>query len=87
MNTRTPAPTIEEFKRETIKQLEPMVETLRKARNLMPVAEYMETEEAQEALKEAYEEAVRKYNSGEISREIFMDDAVSSVAYCLSLMY
>lgn len=80
-------PTIEEFKRETIRQLEPMVENLRKARNLMPVAEYMETKEAQEALDEAYEDAVRKYNNGEISREIFMGDAVSSLAYCLSMMY
>lgn len=87
MNTNTPAPTIEEFKAETIKRLEPMVESLRKKRNLPPVAEYMETEEAKGTLKEAYEEAVRKYNSGELSREIFMGDAVSSVAYCLSMMY
>lgn len=80
-------PTIEEFKSETIKRLEPMVENMRKARNLMPVAEYMETKEAQEALGEAYKEAVREYNNGEISREIFMGDAVSSLAYCLSMMY
>ena len=87
MKTHTPAPTIEEFKAETIRRLEPMVESLRKKRNLPPVTEYMETEEAKVTLKEAYEEAVRKYNSGELSREIFMGDAVSSVAYCLSMMY
>ena len=80
-------PTIEEFKIETIKRLEPMVENLRKARNLMPVAEYMGTEEAKRTLKNAYKDNVARYNSGEISREIFMGDSVSSVAYCLSLMY
>ncbi len=87
MNTPTPAPTIEEFKAETIKRLEPMVESLRKKRNLKPVTEYMETEEAKRTLKNAYEDNVARYNSGEISREIFMGDAVSSVAYCLYMMY
>lgn len=64
-----------------------MVESLRQKRNLMPVIEYMETEEAKRTLKNAYEDNVARYNSDEISRDIFMGDAVSSVAYCLSLMY
>lgn len=87
MNTRTPAPTIEEFKREAIKKLEPMIESVRKAENLMTAAEFIETEDGQDALRDAYETAVDKYNNGTLTREIFMGDTANGLAYCLYMMY
>lgn len=86
-NTNTPAPTIEEFKAETIKQLEPMIESMRKARHSITAAEFIETKDGQDALRDAYKSAVAEYNRGELSREIFMGDAANGLAYCLYMLY
>lgn len=87
MNTNTPAPTIEEFRNEAIKKLEPMIESMRKAENLMTAAEFIETKDGQDALRDAYKSAVAEYNRGELSREIFLGDAASGLAYCLYMLY
>lgn len=80
-------PTIEEFKTAAIKKLEPMIESMRKAENLMTAAEFIETQDGQDALRDAYKSAVAEYNRGELSREIFMGDAASGLAYCLYMLY
>lgn len=80
-------PTIEEFKAEAIKQLEPMIEPMRRKCSGMSATEFIETEGGQIALNELYKSAVHKYNNGELSREVFMGDTVSDLAWCLYMIY
>lgn len=51
------------------------------------VDEYINGEEAQEEITGRYSEAKEKYERGEITRTVFMVGCVSSVAYCLEMMY
>lgn len=80
-------PTIEEFKAEAIKRLEPMIEPMRRKSSGMSAAEFIETEGGQIALNEFYKINVEKYNEGRLSVEEFRGDAVSDLAWCLYMIY
>lgn len=80
-------PTIEEFKAEAIKRLEPMIEPMRRKCNGMSAAEFIETEGGQIGLNELYKINVEKYNEGRLSVEEFRGDAVSDLAWCLYMIY
>ncbi|MGN1136939.1 MAG: hypothetical protein ACI4SF_12040 [Oscillospiraceae bacterium] len=80
-------PTIEEFKAEAIKQLEPMLEPMRRKCSGMSAEEFIETEDGQIALNEFYKINVAKYNEGKLSAEVFRSDAVSDLAWCLYMIY
>lgn len=80
-------PTIEEFKAEAIKKLEPMIEPMRRKCSGMSAAEFIETEDGQLALNDAYKSDISDYNEGRLSVEVFWGDAVSSLAWCLYMMY
>lgn len=80
-------PTIEEFKAEAIKKLEPMIESMRRKSNGMSAAEFIETEGGQIALNEFYKINVAKYNEGGLSVDVLWGDAVSNIAWCLYMIY
>lgn len=48
--------------------------------------EYLQTEEAEEAIKSEYEVKISKYENGELSWEQLTKAEVNSLAYCLHLM-
>ena len=51
------------------------------------VDEYINGEEAQSEITGRYAEAKRDFENGKITRNVFMVGCVSSVAYCLEMMY
>ena len=51
------------------------------------VNDYIYGEEAQSVIVNRYNEAVKNYKSGKITKKIFMIGVVSSVANCLCYMY
>lgn len=80
-------PTIEEFKAEAIKKLEPMIESMRRKSNGMSAAEFIETEGGQIALNELYKINAAKYNEGRLSVDEFRGDAVCDLACFLYMIY
>lgn len=88
MNTNNNTPTLEEFKEAVFKRFAPLAERTRAARHGGPTAaEFMETEDAEFALKDGYEASLSKFNEGEITRNVFLTSAAASTADCLSMLY
>ncbi len=88
MNTNNNAPTLEEFKEAVLKRFAPLAEETREARHGGPTpAEYMETEDAESAIKDNYEMCLDEFNNGEITRNVFLTGAAASAADCLSMLY
>ena len=88
MNTNNNAPTFEEFKEAVFEYFAPLAERARKVRHGGPTAaEFMETEDAEFALKDGYEASLSKFNEGRMTREIFLNSAAASTATCLSMLY
>lgn len=88
MNTNNTAPTLEEFKEAVFKRFAPLAERTRAARHGDPTAaEFMETEDAESAIKDNYEMCLDEFNSGEITRNVFLTGAAASTADCLSMLY
>lgn len=81
------APTFEEFRDAIEERLVPMISSLRKTEDIMTAHEYIESEEGDSVVREHYELNLRRFNSGKLSRSIFMGDGVSGAAICLSMMY
>ena len=48
---------------------------------------YMNDEETQEEIREKYEDGLEKYKSGEVTYKVFTNGCVSSVVWCLNLLY
>ena len=88
MNTNNNAPTLEEFKEAVFKHFAPLAERTRAACHGGPTAaEFMETEDAEFAIKDNYESSLSKFNEGRMTREIFLNSAAASAATCLSMLY
>ena len=88
MNTNNNTPTFEEFKEAVFKRFAPLAERTRKARHGGPTAaEFMETEDAEFAIKDNYESSLSRFNKGEITRDIFLNSAAASAATCLFMLY
>lgn len=88
MNMNNNAPTFEEFKEAVLKRFAPLAEETREARHGGPTAaEFMETEDAESAIKDNYEMCLDEFNSGEITRNVFLTGAAASTADCLSMLY
>ena len=51
------------------------------------VDEYINGEEAQEEITNRYNEAVKRYKNGELTKEQFLVGVASSVGNCLIYMY
>lgn len=76
-------PTYSEFRRSVYqKYLECM-----KAYDQEEVKEYFKGDEATKEIKDAYRNNAKRFDDGELSSEVFLGDAASSVAYCLLLMF
>lgn len=88
MNTNNNTPTFEEFKEAVFKRFAPLAERTRAACHGGPTAaEFMETEDAEFAIKDNYESSLSRFNKGEITRDIFLNSAAASAATCLSMLY
>lgn len=88
MNTNNNAPTLEEFKEAVFKHFAPLAERTRAACHGGPTAaEFMETEDAEFAIKGNYESSLSRFNKGEITRDIFLNSAAASAATCLFMLY
>ena len=87
-NPNENAPTYEEFKELIAERLAPMIEAVRRTDSNNPTArEYVFSEEGDGVVREHFDMDLEKFNKGQITREIFLGDCVSSAVMCLSLMY
>ena len=88
MDTNNNAPTLEEFKEAVFERFAPLAERTRTACHGGPTAaEFMKTEDAESAIKDNYEMCLDEFNSGEITRNVFLTGAAASTADCLSMLY
>ena len=80
---KEPAPTFEEYK-ELVKQ---HLKSLLFRLSDRELTEYIESEDSIFEIKNSYNTAVEKYKTGEITYRVFTVGCVSSVTYCLYMMY
>ena len=79
----TKTPTLEEFTtavKESFRNLNPQLSD-------KDVDDYISGDEAKEEIESRYATDSKRFESGEITYQVFMVGCVSSVAYCLHMMY
>lgn len=76
-------PSYEEFEKEVRAHFKGLSQTVSEE----DANAYLDGDEAQGEIRNAYDQNVKQFEAGEITREVFMVGGVSSVGYCLYMMY